>query len=48
MLLIYKKDTQKSAQDKKKIKLAISNLKNRRIYSIYKAAKIYIIIYITL
>lgn len=48
MLLIRKKDILRSAQDEGKIELAISNLKNRRIYSICKAARIYIIPYTTL
>jgi hypothetical protein len=44
MPLIQKNDPLKSAQIEEKIELAISNLKYKRIHSIYKAIKIYTMI----
>lgn len=48
MLPIRKKDPKKSIQDEGKIELAISDLKNERIRSIRKAARIYSIACTTL
>ena len=45
---IRKKDPLKSAQNERKIKLAILNLKNKRIHSIHEAARIYTVARTTL